>query len=105
MEPLTSSSDRLSIPEEAIEAAALALRSPSRRPGPPDRDLMEIWKRTARITLEAAAPLIVAAALNQIADQIAAEEGSGSFSSGVLRAVVTIQRRAAELRGEGGTHD
>lgn len=49
------------VPEEAIEAAALALRSPSHRPGPPDPDLVEIWKRTARMTLAAAAPLIVAA--------------------------------------------
>jgi hypothetical protein len=51
----------ISIPEEAIEAAALAQRSPSHRPGPPDPDLVEIWKRTARLVLGAAAPLIVAA--------------------------------------------
>jgi hypothetical protein len=51
----------VNIPEEAIESAALAQRSPSHKPGPPDPDLVEIWKRTARITLEAAAPLIVAA--------------------------------------------
>ena len=58
------------VPEEAIEAAALALRSPSHRAGPPDPDLVEIWKRAARITLSAAAPLIVAAWLDDRAKRM-----------------------------------
>jgi hypothetical protein len=51
----------IEVPEEAIEAGAMALRSPSARKGPPAPDLVEIWKRDARKVLGAAAPLIVAA--------------------------------------------
>lgn len=80
----------LSITDEAIEAAALAQRSPSHRPGPPDRDLVELWKRTARVTLEAAAPLIVAAELERLAKVY--------WSSSHVHRVCL--ERAAELRGD-----
>lgn len=79
------------VPDDAIEIAAMALRSPSHRAGPPDPDLVEIWKRTARITLEAAAPLIVSA----WAESVGREFWRDSHISKVLRA------RASVLRGEG----
>lgn len=84
------------IPQEAIEAAAHAQRSPSHRPGPPAPDLVEIWKRTARITLEAAAPLIVAAELERLAN----EYWSSSHLHRVCKARAT-DLRASESRGEG----
>ena len=81
------------VPEEAIGRflAEVPIETTS-----PSRGLLEGMKAG----LEAAAPLIVATAYDQIADQIAEEEGSGTFSSGVLRAVVKIQQAASVLRGE-----
>lgn len=102
----------LEVPEEAIEAAALALRSPSHRPGPPDPDLVEIWKRTARMTLAAAAPLIVAAAIEQEADRIHGtiqawgygpndDPPPNSIAGALCCVSVELRERASVLRGEG----
>lgn len=84
------------VPEEAVEAAALAQRSPSHKPGPPDPDLVAIWKRTARITLEAAAPLIVAAELDRMVRAI----DNAPYPYEVLEQRVA-ELRASVLRGEG----
>jgi hypothetical protein len=83
----------LEVPEEARRAAREALAQTA-------ADTLDVVAM-ADATLGAAAPLIVAAAYDQLADVIAAEEGSGSFSSGILRAVVKIQQSASVLRGEG----
>ncbi len=99
------------VPAEAIEAAALAQRSSSHKPGPPDPDLVAIWTRTARITLEAAAPLILAADLERQAATFDMQADAleaprmGTPASGmvtVLRDLAMDARgRASVLRGEG----
>jgi hypothetical protein len=103
------------VPEEAIEALArgwFEAESATRfaKPLPWDSVLLakarERQREWARAALEAAAPLILAAGFERLADEIAAEQGSsrfggGSFGSGIQRAALLAHRAASVLRGEG----
>lgn len=80
------------VPEEAIEAGAMALTEVTKRPWadtlPGARDVL---RRNARLSVTAAAPLILAAYL----DGLAAEYWSSSHLHRVCKA------RAAALRSRG----
>jgi hypothetical protein len=88
--------DRLTIPEEAIEAGAKALTEITHRPwGDCLPATREVLRRNARVPLEAAGPLIVAAALERQAEQFdQVDEQVGSF-----QVADRLRARAAELRG------
>lgn len=108
------------VPEEAIEAAAAGLVNHYEHL---PEDIKEHWRHRARQALPAAAPLILAAELDRMADELdatgvvfhsaahalrAGKDGvtvqSADLSAegrGLDRAVAELRLRASVLRGEG----
>lgn len=96
------------ITDEIVEAAARAMhewstgsqpRSLAFNPAWDDatHDSKRYWLDVARTTLEAAAPLVAARALDQAREQVGAWPDDASVPVGVVRAL--LAERATDLRG------